>query len=642
MQIPLSLILCTLIYSFTFTATASPNGIERLQFKFTLSQIKNNNNISFSSLKDYPLYPYLEYEKFNQRFNETSTREIKRFLDKHSPSRLSSNLWQRWIKRLASENKWPKIREIYDPKIASVASQCYYLHALYNKEALSKDIATEAKDLWMSAKSRPKSCDFIFGKLKSTNRITKKDIWQRFELAMDKKNRRLARSLIKLLPKDERAIAQQYVNAYKNPKRALKSRHITRGRYSRKVIRYAIKRITQRNYKEGHKYWQQYKNKIPFTKAERYTIEAHLGLRSAFNLDKDAFRQLKKVPSRYRNNEANIWLARMALREGKWKTLLTTINELDEKTQAEETWTYWKARAKDKLGKPREATEIYEALAKNASFHGFLAADILGKEYHVLDNQRGNWEKEIKEISKHPAIARAVEWFQQGNDSLAFREWIWALNHMEKEDILSAAALALKLKKPVLAVRTVAKTGDWNQVNLRFPLLYKNLIKEISKKNNVNPAWVYGIMRRESVFNKKAVSSADARGLMQLLPSTARHVGRKLGINRVRKNDLFTPEVNINLGSAYLGSMLSRFDGDYVKATAGYNAGPTRSKRWTPKTTIEADRWVDSIPFKETRNYVRAVMSYTTIYDHKLTSGNEQRISTNLTPVIGRLKKDSE
>ena len=639
--------LLLLIFSiFCISPTVNANSFDfsfdRLQFKYALSQIKKNNDVNINHLKNYPLYPYLAHKKLTNNFSKKSPQEIKQFIDENTPSRLADDVWQRWIKRLASNQQWDKINDIYDAERANTASQCYYLSARYHTQSSTTNSIKQATDLWMSAKSRPKACDFIFKKLIKSKRISKNDIWNRLELAMDKRNHKLARTLVKYLPNDEIKIAKQYINAFKRPKQAIKSKHVGKGFYSRKVLRYAIKRITQRNYKEGAKFWQRYKNKAPFTRAERYTIESYLGLRAAFNLDPSAFKQLNRIPAHYRSNEANIWLARMALREGKWKTLLTTIENLNPESQEEETWIYWKARAQEKLGKSSIAKQSYRSLANNASFHGFLAADLLDKEYHVFDNQQHDWEKEIKAIRKNPAITRAIEWFHQGNNTLAFKEWLWAIAHMEKEDVLAAAALALKLEKTVLAVRTVAKVKDWNQINLRFPLLYKDLIQKISEKNEVDPAWVYGIMRRESIFNKTARSSANAHGLMQLLPSTARHVGRKMGINRVTKNDLFTPKVNINLGSAYLGNMLSKFDGSYAKATAGYNAGPNRSKRWTPEQTIEADRWIDSIPFKETRHYVRAVMAYTTIYDHKLTFGNEKRMSQQLPPIIGTLSKDSE
>ncbi|MEE9351457.1 MAG: transglycosylase SLT domain-containing protein, partial [Thiotrichaceae bacterium] len=330
------------------------------------------------------------------------------------------------------------------------------------------------------------------------------------------------------------------------------------------------------------------------------------------------------------------WMARMALREGKWQQLNSAIDAMSEEVAQRDIWQYWKARASSQTGNKKLATQLYSQLAENATFYGFLSADQLNQEYSVFEKNNEDWENCAENVQIVSPIYRAMEWFELGKDSLAYKEWFWALKHMNKDGKLAAAALALKLDKPILAVRSVAKTKDWNQVGLRFPLLYKNLITEMSGQNGVNPAWVYGIMRRESVFNKKAVSGARAMGLMQLLPSTARYVGKQLGLARVRKSDLLTPKLNVKLGSAYLSGMLKDFDGSYVKATAGYNAGPSRSVKWTPKKTIDADQWVESIPFKETRKYVRAVMAYTTIYDHKLTKGKGRRISDRLMPVKAR------
>jgi len=186
---------------------------------------------------------------------------------------------------------------------------------------------------------------------------------------------------------------------------------------------------------------------------------------------------------------------------------------------------------------------------------------------------------------------------------------------MEK---LTAAAYAHQINQPFLGIITVSQTKDWNQTGLRFPLKYKSLVQKSARAQGIIPAWVYGIMRRESAFDPKIVSSANAKGLMQVLPSTAKVVARKLGLKNHRASDLLTPRKNVYIGSGYLSQMLKRFKGNYVKATASYNAGPHRIPRWAPDYPISAPQWIESIPFKETRNYVRAVMAYTTIYDHKL------------------------
>jgi soluble lytic murein transglycosylase len=217
-------------------------------------------------------------------------------------------------------------------------------------------------------------------------------------------------------------------------------------------------------------------------------------------------------------------------------------------------------------------------------------------------------------------------------DSLAKKEWFWALKNLNKQDKLIAAAYAHEINQPFLGIVTVSKTKDWNQTDLRFPLKYQSLVKQSAQKHRIIPAWVYGIMRRESAFDPIIVSSANAKGLMQVLPATARGVARKLGIKSHRTSDLLIPKKNANIGAAYLSQMLKRFRGNYVKATASYNAGPHRIPRWAPDFNISAPRWIESIPFNETRNYVRAVMSYTTIYDHKLhyRNGKSARLSQRL------------
>jgi soluble lytic murein transglycosylase len=150
-------------------------------------------------------------------------------------------------------------------------------------------------------------------------------------------------------------------------------------------------------------------------------------------------------------------------------------------------------------------------------------------------------------------------------------------------------------------------------------------------------------MRRESAFDSQISSSANARGLMQILPRTAKEVARKLGIKGHKTSDLLIPEKNARLGSAYLSQMLKKFNGNFAKATASYNAGPHRIPKWTPEFPIVAPRWIESIPFDETRNYVRAVMSYTTIYDYKLNhipnniQGKNLRLSERLHPIGGNL-----
>ena len=628
----LLLIFVTSLSTVLMAEPAAYSDKQRMQFLSAYQDIKKGKKPKISHFRDYPLYPYLEYEKLRRNLKGAPEKQLLDFIEQYKNTPLADKIWSYWLGRLATKHRWEKIISVYSPMAADTSAQCHFLEALFHVG--NKDSALEdAKQFWMSAKSRPKSCNAIFKQLRKSKKLHKDDYWQRIELAINKGNSRLARSLVKYLPDDEKKIAEQLIVARGSPKRAMKSSALGKGKYSRKVIAYAIKRIARKNYKKGYKLWREVSKKYPFTSEEKYKVEAYLASRAALNHDSAAIKSFNKIPAKYRDDEANIWMARIALREGKWRDLNNAIDAMSEELSQRDIWRYWKARASSQEGDRQQAKEIFSDLAGNATFYGFLSADRLGEEYAVLDHYNEDWSDCEKNVQVVTPISRALEWFALGKDSLAYKEWFWGLKHMNKDGKLAAAALALKMERPILAVRTVAKTKDWNQVGLRFPLLYKKLITSMSNEHNVNPAWVYGIMRRESAFQKTAVSSARAVGLMQLMPATARHIGKKLGLGRVRKSDLLTPHINVKLGSAYLGSMLKDFNGSYVKATAGYNAGPNRSVKWTPEKTIDADRWVESIPFTETRKYVRAVMAYTTIYDHKLKKGKSRRISDWLHPV---------
>jgi soluble lytic murein transglycosylase len=298
---------------------------------------------------------------------------------------------------------------------------------------------------------------------------------------------------------------------------------------------------------------------------------------------------------------------------------------MPEEIKNKDRWRYWRAHSNKRLGGKNAQLQL-AGIANNASFYGFLAADELKRPYSKLLEKEKNWQALTPKIRNMKSIQRATELFAIGMPDLAKKEWFWTLKRLNKQDKLIAAAYALEVHQPFLAIITVSQTKDWNQVGLRFPMEYKNLVRKSARTHKINPAWVYGIMRRESAFDSQIVSSANARGLMQVLPATAKNVARKLGIKTHRTSDLLIPEKNANIGAAYLSQMLKRFKGNYIKATAAYNAGPNRIPRWAPDYKLSAARWIESIPFNETRDYVRAVMSYTTIYDHKLHSKNHRNL----------------
>jgi soluble lytic murein transglycosylase len=326
-------------------------------------------------------------------------------------------------------------------------------------------------------------------------------------------------------------------------------------------------------------------------------------------------------------------MVRIALRQDAWDDVLKAINSMKGDATLDTTWRYWKARALSALGKNEEASTLFNELAQDATFYGFLAADQLGQRYNPLQAAPPDRTQRVNGIKRLAAYERWQEWLALGNREMARKEWFRLVKAMDKVGVQSAAQLANERGDPNLAIWTVSKTKDWNAVDVRFPVYFEDLVTQSSQAQGVLPAWVLGVIRRESAFDQQARSSVNALGLMQLMPATARHVGKRLGLTLNANDDILHPATNVELGSAYLKEMLKRFDGDYARATAAYNAGPGRIPKWKPSRTLQADQWIESIPFEETRNYVQAVMAYTTVYDAKLQRGHALSLSSRLKPI---------
>ncbi|MBE9561701.1 MAG: lytic transglycosylase domain-containing protein, partial [Proteobacteria bacterium] len=348
---------------------------------------------------------------------------------------------------------------------------------------------------------------------------------------------------------------------------------------------------------------------------------------------------LTAINKDYLNEKASITRIKLAMRQQNWIALADFITELPEQQQQDLQWRYWLARALEKTNKQKKARQIYTELAQERDYYGFLAADRIGTEHKMQHSSIILTQLDIDKLMRNPSIASAYEFYrlsQVYGDSFlikARQEWYYAINLLTKSSKATAAALANRWGWHFQAIVTVAKAGHYDDLNIRFPLLFRNEIEIGARKQNIDVAWAYGIIRQESAFQTTARSRAGALGLMQLMPATGRLVAKQIGIKLKNKQNILDINVNISLGTAYLRKLLDKFDGNYMLATAGYNAGPGRSKRWAAKNScVPADIWVELIPFKETRKYVSRVMFYTSIFENRLGKKNRLPLRLALTP----------
>ncbi|MEE9142010.1 MAG: transglycosylase SLT domain-containing protein, partial [Gammaproteobacteria bacterium] len=382
----------------------------------------------------------------------------------------------------------------------------------------------------------------------------------------------------------------------------------------RAVIRYGLERLSRNEPLETNELWQALDPRFEFSAADRIRIEREIALWAARIHLAEAQDLLDALPHNARTTLTTQWQIRTALWNGDWARVKKFVAALPESQRQQEGWRYWDARAREQVGRLKSAGKIYRSLADTRHYYGFLAADRLGQPYvfhHVATQDNAKIQAALEE---RPAFQRAREFYMVGLYGRGRTEWTRATKSLKRHDLEQAALLANRWGWTSRAIWSAGKAGVRNDLELRFPLGYRDSIERYAEKAGLPSDWVFGTVRSESLFMPDVVSSAGALGLMQLIPTTGRMVARQNEVPYRNRYSLLDPDTNLALGTAYLASLHEQFGGA-VQATAGYNAGPHRVDIWLPEDrVIPADVWVDTIPFLETRNYVHSVMAARVVF----------------------------
>ena len=308
--------------------------------------------------------------------------------------------------------------------------------------------------------------------------------------------------------------------------------------------------------------------------------------------------------------------------------MVLRIKTLPDDLAKREEWRYWQARAREAQGHATEAEETYLALTESLSFYGLMSADRLDLSYPVSSQSLEAEAEVIKRMAIKPELVIAREYFFADLHKQARRYWQRGIKGLSEAELRAATALARDWQWPDRAITTANRAGVRGDWSIQYPLPYQSQVAEQADIQGIAPEWVYGVMRRESLFMPEVASHAGAVGLMQLMPATAKDVASWIGYRQ--RLDLAKPDLNIRLGSRYLRHVLEQFDGNLVMATAAYNAGPGRVKSWMPEgQSLAADFWIVTMPYTETRNYVQAVLTHMAAFEwqmHQRVTRLEQRL----------------
>ncbi len=579
-----------------------------------------------SGLQDYVLYPYLRYDEYLARRAVVDPDEMAVFLDAHTDWAFHKGLRRAWLRSLGEKGRWDSLLQYADAANDSDTEILCYLTEARIQRKQQDGLLEQAQALWAVGKSQPDICDPVFAWLKKQNGITPELAWLRVTRAMQARNSRLTLYLARYLSSDDKVWLERWQQqdsaAYLRLDRSRSWPDEPRGQ---EIVSFGLQQLAR---KEADRAWQLFPelNKhFSWNEATAGAILREIALWSAVAGASDATLRMRAVPEGSRDDQLLEWWARSGLATENWAEVVLAVAEMSPEMKASERWQYWDARARIKLGDEDYAQTLLEQLARQASYHGFLAADLLNFPYAICPLQADFGTEAVLAFANRPAILRSQELLRADLKSWSRSEWSLATKAMGTEDLRLAAAFASSEGWYYEAIVALGASGELQWYNWRFPMAYANLVEPQASKRKLDSSWVMGLMRSESAMAADAISGADARGLMQVLPSTAKQIARRNSYNYSGSDQLMQAETNILIGTTFLRELMDKFNNNPVLVSGAYNAGPGAVERWLQTLPgQDASIWIEVLPYYETRDYIPRVLAFATIYNFLL---SQQKVS---------------
>ncbi len=570
-------------------------------------------------LTTYPLYGYLDYWALKRRLKQAKPDEVREFFQLYNSQPIATRLRISWLHTLARRGDWKNYLAFYWPQ-TSVTLQCNEIRARLELGQDRQAALDDALKLWLVGHSQPDTCNPVFKQLSASSKLTSAHIWERVRLAFANQKSSLAAYLAKKLSAQDREWVTRWYYAHRRPTAAMSSQWASEDTpLVREILVHAARRLARHKPGQAYRHWQTLRASHRFSATQHALVLHDIALAAALANTPEAEHWLAEVPDTAVDDNIQQWRIRNALARQDATDVRRWVEKLPPEQRNRPEWRYWHAWAQEQLGSKGDALTAYTQLSAERDYYGFLAADKLGRKYRMNDARLKIEKKQLDTLAGKPGIRRAQELYLIGKRIDARREWFYTTASLNREQLRQAAVLAHRWGWHDRAIITAAQARHWDDLALRFPLPHRKSIFATASQYNLDPALIYGVIRQESAFMEDAHSAVGALGLMQLMPATGRQTARSLNIRYGGNRALLKSEQNIRLGSAYLNHLMTRYNGSPVLAAAAYNAGPHRVSRWLPANrSLPAPVWMENIPFRETRRYVKQVLTYATIFDWRL------------------------
>jgi soluble lytic murein transglycosylase len=559
-------------------------------------------------LGDYPVPSYVEYFNLKPRIRSAPESEIRDYLARYDGEAIADRLRNDWLLELGRNGNWTLFDEQYPRFVLDddLQLKCY---ALMSRADKMQDVAGDARALLTSPKDYGDACPAMIGTLMQNGQFGAEDLWFQVRLAVEAGAGSLARRIAAIGGVSDRLMVQ----AIDSPARTI-AYGIGASTITHQLFIVALGRIARSNPDQaGAALVRELRG---LTAGEQAQGWAQIAMQAALKLAPDAVDYWRKAGPVDLSPDGYQWRVRSALRRGDWKMVKVWIGAMPTALSMDPTWVYWNGRALKAEGKLEEAEVKFRSIASQTQFYGQLALEELGQKTVIPPRAAAVTPEEMAPVATNAGFARALKFFDLNMRWEGYREWNWQLRKMNDRQFLAAAEFARQKNVLDRMVNTSDRTRSEFDFTQRFPAPFAEVMHAATKAVGLDKAWAYGLIRQESRFIMAARSHVGASGLMQIMPGTAREVARRIGLTGFHGGQVNDISTNILLGTNYLSMVLNALDGSQALATAAYNAGPGRPRSWrsTLTRTVEGAIFAETIPFNETRGYVKNVLSNATYY----------------------------
>ena len=590
---------------------ASDLDTQREQYQQAKSALKAGRNNEFQQLKnkltDYPLYPYLLYNEALKRMSSLSPDDAIKLRAQLTGSVLADEFFRRWLDTQARRKRWQIYVDHFEPT-TDAERQCTYLRALFRLGYEDKALAG-VPELWTVGVSQPKVCDPIFDVWINRGNLNSDIAWNRLQLAVQERSTILARYLLRFFPRAEQPTARLMYDVYRRPsivRNVNRFPDSARGRYA---FSFGLLRYARDEASKALVLWQKHKDEFDFDEQLANRTQNEL----AFWAARDGV-VLTEVNPKY-TYETIERIADAAIAKGEWEIAYEWLDSVEDTERYRYKWRYWFAKSMQQTGL-NGAQEVFEELASERTYYGFLAAKEIDVPLRMNARSPTALEEQSDKFLADIRIARIFELYKLGEEDNAKEEWSWLLPRLEDDAAKHWIPYRIgQIGHPNHAILAAFRADAVDLVETRFPVLFVDEFKKYSERTDIELTVLLALARQESAFNPKAISSVGARGLMQLMPATARRTARNIRVPQPSLVGLLYTPTNIQIGTYHFRELLDEFDEHKVLALAAYNAGSHRVKQWIKGTSgMDTIAWIETIPFYETRNYVKNVLAFQQVY----------------------------